>query len=599
MILQQLVKDYDRILQYGSDAGEDEEEAQSEEVPSMFEVEPVRWLIALDLSGNYLNAIPLAGGGKKDKGLPMPRPKRIRSGMTIRPFLLADDRSYVLGDVTEDHRSEEKHAEFIALTEQCAEETKLTAVNAVLTFLAHRKKSPAGLPFDNILPGEVITFEVGGETLIQNRRIAEFWSDYAGDAQKKSEPMTCMVCFNARPAIRRMPSMIKTGNKGIPGGQSSGMALISANSTVFESYGLKEATNSPLCSECAEKIMKAIKALLSNDQTSFRVGGTVAYTFWSPSKEGEKVFSNLRQPNPAEVKSLLESYQKGQQRRLKNRTAFYALALSANAARAVVRDWLTTTVGHVEDNLAQWFAWQSVPDAYGQQGKPLALFWLALSLYRKREDIEDEVVLALSRTALHGDPLPLSMLSAAVMRCRTEQNITYERAALMTLILRSRQRLETTKENFTLETPDSTVVLTHNQRAQVCGRLLAILERLQEAQADGKINSTLVDRFYGAASTAPATVFGTLLTEAQNHLTKLRKKNEGAHYGFQSLLETTLSGLDDYPPTLSVKQQALFSLGYYHQRAEMRAAAIAGKEAKNAKSASEQDDTDQLELISE
>jgi len=560
----------------------------------MFEVEPVKWLISLDSSGKYLDTILLLGGGKKDKGLLMPRPKRIRTGRTLRPFLLADERSYVLGDVTDDSRSEEKHAGFIALIEKCAEETGLTAVNAVLTFLADRKQSPADLPFTEILPGEVITFEVDGETLIRNQRITEFWSEYANDAQEKSEPMPCMVCFNNRPAVKIMPFMIKTGNKGIPGGQSSGMALISGNCEVWNSYGLEKATNSPLCSECAEKIMKSVKALLSNSRTSLRVG-TVAYTFWSPSKEGGKLLANLSKPDPSEIKLPIDSYRKGGH--LKNRTAFYALALSANVGRAVVRDWLTTTIGHVEDNLARWFDWQSIVDPYGEEGKPITLFQLALSLYRKREDIKDKVVIALLRTALHGDPLPLSMLNAVVMRCRAEQEITYERAALITLILRSRQNLEIAKEKLILETPDSTVALTSDHQAQVCGRLLAILGKLQETQAEVKINSTIIDRYYGAASTTPAMVFGVMVKEAQHHLAKLRKrKNGGAYYSFQSLIETTLSELGDYPTTLSVKQQALFSIGYYQQRAEMRAAAIAGKEAKNAKKAAEQDDTNQIEL---
>jgi len=608
MILQQLVKDYERILRYCNpvDDNEEEENETSNSLPAMYVEKPVRWKIVLDSNGKLEGIVPLSGGGKKERGKPMPVPSVVRT-VNIAPLLFADTPAYVLGIGTgdkEDKNIGKKHQAFSDLVAQCATATGLPEVKAIQNFLEQwsnpETRPIVDIPFD---PSDTLIFEVDGQEVTALTAIQKFWATYSASQQNASQPLYCLICGNFRPALESMPILLKR----IPGGQPAGTALVSANSDVFESYGLTRATTSPICAECAEKFCKSLNALLASEQMSLRVANSLVYVFWSPSKGGEVVVSNLRQPDPAWVKSLLQSYHKRERRRLKNRSEFYALALSANMARAVVRDWLTTTIGHAEDNLAQWFAWQSIIDAYGQENKPLSLFRLAVSLYRKPEDIEDEVTLALSRTALHGDSLPLSMLNSAVMRCRAEASasklrpervITYERAALMTLILRSRQRFDNTKENSLLETPDTTVALTDDYRAQVCGRLLAILEKLQEEQADNRINTTLVDRFYGAASTAPATVFGTLLSDAQPHLAKLRKKNGGAYNRYQNLLETLLSRLDKYPTTLSVKQQALFSLGYYHQRAELRAAAIAGKEAKNARIAAEQDDNDQLELVS-
>jgi len=122
---------------------------------------------------------------------------------------------------------------------------------------------------------------------------------------------------------------------------------------------------------------------------------------------------------------------------------------------------------------------------------------------------------------------------------------------------------------------------TEQRPAYLCGRLLAVLEAVQYA-AQGKINTTLVDRFYGAASTAPASVFGNLLGDVQAHLAKLRKTRPAACTALQQRLETVMRGLPSFPRTLSLQDQALFGLGYYHQRAQDRADAQARKAAGDA-----------------
>ena len=112
-------------------------------------------------------------------------------------------------------------------------------------------------------------------------------------------------------------------------------------------------------------------------------------------------------------------------------------------------------------------------------------------------------------------------------------------------------------------------------------RLLAVLESIQRLAIPGA-NTTLVDRFYGTASTAPATVFGHLMQGAQAHLSKLERDRRGAYVALQEELEGILAGLDGFPRTLSLDQQALFALGYYHQRAHQRGRARAAAAAKEA-----------------
>jgi CRISPR-associated protein Csd1 len=81
------------------------------------------------------------------------------------------------------------------------------------------------------------------------------------------------------------------------------------------------------------------------------------------------------------------------------------------------------------------------------------------------------------------------------------------------------------------------------------------------------------ERFYGAASTAPASVFGRLIRGAQPHLARLERDRRGAYFGIQRDIEDVVQRIGAFPNILTLKDQGRFALGYYHQRAADRAAA--------------------------
>lgn len=114
-----------------------------------------------------------------------------------------------------------------------------------------------------------------------------------------------------------------------------------------------------------------------------------------------------------------------------------------------------------------------------------------------------------------------------------------------------------------------------------CGRLLAVLEEAQRQAIPG-IKATIVDRFYGTASSAPASVFARLLRGAQPHLSKLKRDRPGAYTNLQRRLEDIQAGISAFPRILKLEDQGLFALGYYHQRAYDRAQAREAKERRKA-----------------
>ena len=116
-----------------------------------------------------------------------------------------------------------------------------------------------------------------------------------------------------------------------------------------------------------------------------------------------------------------------------------------------------------------------------------------------------------------------------------------------------------------------------------CGRLLAVLEAVQRLAVPGA-KATIVDRFFGTASSAPASVFGRLLRGAQPHLAKLERDRRGAYVALQRRLEEIQAGLpaSGFPRVLTLEDQGIFALGYYHQRAFDRAQAREATERRKA-----------------
>ena len=90
-----------------------------------------------------------------------------------------------------------------------------------------------------------------------------------------------------------------------------------------------------------------------------------------------------------------------------------------------------------------------------------------------------------------------------------------------------------------------------------------MLEKIQE-EANPGLNATIRDRYYGAASATPVTVFSTLMKLKNHHLSKM--DNKGRVNNLEKLLGEVMSGINDFPNHLSLKDQGFFAIGYYHQR---------------------------------
>lgn len=559
--------------------------------PAMYQKSRIRWLIDLDGDGNLLGFVPTAEGreGQKDRGKEYMAPHVLRSSTVVRPKLLADTAEYVLGlarDPRKQEHVDECHRQFVDSVRDCAATTGEKTVRAVLRFLDRLDRTRLRLPRE-FNPADLLTFRIDGVLPIDLKAVQAFWADKAGGreegrGQPAGERINCLICGRRCTPVKRLQFKIKR----IPGGQPSGMALISANVRAFESYGLEASLIAPTCQDCGERFSKAANALIEGEDTHLTVGPLV-YVFWTRAELGFSVASILSRPEPEQVRTLIASAFTGKEAAAKIDPApFYATAFSASGGRVVVRDWLDTTVPEVRRHLGRYFALQRIVERDGSEGTPFGLYTLAASTVRDvARELPPNLPKVLLHMALKGGPLPFWLLFQAVRRNRAGQRITRARAraALIKMVLLSQER------DFM---EDLMVQLDplNCDPAYLCGRLLAVLEAVQRAAVPGA-NTTITDRFFGTASSAPASVFGRLLRGSQPHLAKLRKERRGTYEALQRRLEEVQGALQSFPKTLTLEEQGLFGLGYYHQRAADRAAAISYKQSSQAGRAAALGDT--------
>ena len=534
-----------------------EYQKRQESTPTMYVDTNIHWFIELDSSGNFINMVGTDAGESKGK----PRPKKylvpslVRS-MGVRALLLVGNGEYVLGVAREKSKPErvaECFKSFIELINKCAEKTSEPSVKAIQRFLKNNPKEKMKL-HEDFIPEHNLSFRVDGKMPFDFPSVQTFWADYTSIG---GDEMQCILCGEMRTPSKVIPVQIK----GIPGGQPTGMAVISANSKAFESYGLKKSLIAPTCQQCGERFSKALNSLLASPANCLRVG-KLKYIFWT-KEEHSFSFNIISDPKPEEVKNLIKSFYKARDFDPDfDPMPFYSAAVSASGGRVVFRDWIDTTVGNVQRNLARFFVLQGIADSEGI--KHFGITSLASATVRDLKELPTQVPKNLVSFALRGGKLPFWLMNMALNRCKAEKKdkkLSRNRASLIKMVYLSNLK-QIPKEDYMVNLEKE-----NTNPAYICGRLLAILDSIQFF-AIGDVGANVVDRYYGTASSAPASVFGNLMRGAQSHLSKIRKEKRGLQVNLQKQLAEVAGHLVEFPSTLNMKEQGLFALGYYHQRAE-------------------------------
>lgn len=524
---------------------------QDDLIPSYHKQQGCRWILEIGSDGSFQGFIET--GQTKRSATDFNTPYRKRSGRTPPPYLLVDKPAYVLGlprsnEKKWQKKAAQRHEEYVALVHECAETVDHPALDAFLAFLdRHVADALASPKTEEMKKGDLIIPRVDGTLLTQIPAVQQFWigQQDAEAAEKSDLTAECLLCGEERPIARTHPVELVVGPDRV--------GLVTGNAKAFLSHGLKQSEIAPICQRCARTYGEALRYLLETDRHHLRLGD-VTWVYWTQRASGFDPFTALTEAEPREVEALMEAPYKSAPPGELDPEPFYAAALTSNISRLAVRSWITTTVGDVKGNVARYFERMRLDGRDGPRYH--GLYALAGSTVRELDDLPPHTIETLLAHSLTGRRLPMALLHQAIRRARAEGGITHPRAALFKLVLLSNQSNTITP----MLNPN------HDNPAYHCGRLLAVLESIQRRAINP--NTTLVDRYYGTASTAPASVFGNLMRGVQSHLSKLRRSDSdrGLGHYFERQLGEIMSQLDDFPRTLSAKDQALFALGYYQQK---------------------------------
>jgi CRISPR-associated protein Csd1 len=236
---------------------------------------------------------------------------------------------------------------------------------------------------------------------------------------------------------------------------------------------------------------------------------------------------------------------------------FYILGLSPNVSRLSIRFWHISTVGDMAIRIGQHFRDLAIVKRFERDPEFPGMWHLLrhTAPQGKTDNIPPLLAGAVMRSILTGAAYPQTLLSGIIARIRADHDISYLRAAIIKACLVRKFRINQIDKEVTMALDKE---LTNTPYR--LGRLFAAIEKAQQDAIPGA-NTTIKDRYYGSASATPRNVFPQLLRLAQHHIHR-------AEYGkwTDKLIEDIIQEVKEFPTHLSLDDQGIFAIGYYHQR---------------------------------
>lgn len=539
--------------------------------PEGFEWKELPFLIVIDRDGKFVTLEDTREGeGKKKRARARLVPAAEKRTVGIKANLLWDNIEYAVGANPRDRKDVgDRHADFCRrLREDLPSRGESPEIAALWTFLestpVERIESCAesAAAWKEILETNAfVTFRIDEN----NGTMCDHFRPWIQSRQVSSEDGEICLVTGKRAVTARLHAPIK----GIYDGQSSGGAIVSFNLSAFTSFGKSQSHNAPVSESAAFAYTTALAALLGKDSRNKLRVGDATTIFWADRPDAfEEAFPSFFTMAPKDdpdrdalvVKSLYASVEQ-ERGTSDSSTRFFVLGLAPNAARISVRFWHMGTVAEISGKIRQHYGDLEIVRGPKDQGK-YSLFWYLVDIATegKADNIPPNLAGNITRAILDGSPYPATLLQQTVRRIRAKQEVTRIRASLLKAYLNRFQRTYPSNEKEILVALDP----ANTSPGYLLGRLFAVLEKIQEDAQPG-INATIRDRYYGAASASPVTVFPQLLKLKNHHLAKL--DNPSFRIGHEKRLTEIVGCLPpEMPHHLRIEDQARFAIGYYHQR---------------------------------
>ena len=499
-----------------------------------------------------------------------------KSGSKPDPCFLWDNSKYLLGYDNDRNKPDPARAKktFAAFKKKHLDLEKhldLVEFSAVCRFLERwqpemARKYPI---LDEVGPGYGV-FQIRGETryVHEHPEIVKWWNNR--QAGKTPDLVSqCLVTGKTGPIAGLHPKIKNVSNKQAP--------LVSFNKKSFESYGKEQSFNAPVTEDVAKKYVQVLNALITGpmkDKHSIRLGGNTV-VFWTTRRTvTEDVFAAFMSAGSTvpegsgqdealtlKLKAFIKALKKGKEAYSQLgddlKTDFYLLVLAPNAARISIRLFQKNSLTTLLDNLRRHFNDIGIERRFGEDTKnaepeypPL---WLLLrQTARDSKDIPPLLSAPLLDAVIDGKRYPDGLYQAVMRRTSIERKLNYPRASVIKgyLVRNQGKEVPVTLDN------------SKTDPSYRLGRLFAALEKTQKDALGEKLNRTIRDAFYSSASATPAVVFPRLLRTYQHHLSKLEG---GWRVNREKLVQEIMEPLDSFPAHLSLEEQGMFAIGYYHQ----------------------------------
>lgn len=574
MILSALNDYYQRLLEQSTDGIS----------PFGYSQEKISYEILLSPDGAVVGVNDIRDvTGKKPspRSLSVPQPEKRTSG--IKSNFLWDKTSYVLGVSGKDSgRTALEHTAFKELHLQALAGENEPGLQALVKFLKSWKPEQFQAPlFNEEMLDSNLVFRLDGNLQYLHESPAAQISRAKLLTNGESREGLCLVTGQQQPLARLHPAI-----KGVNGAQTAGASIVSFNLDAFTSYGKSQGANAPISEQAAFAYTTVLNHLLRRDEHNRQrlQIGDASVVFWAQSTDAsqatqaEATFWSMLEPpsddgqEAEKLRGVLSAVAQGRPLReldpqREEGTQLSVLGLAPNASRLSIRFWETGSLEtfarrlgeHFQDLRIEPLPWKTAPaiwrllyaTAPSRDGKA------------KAEDVPAHLAGEMTRAILTGRRYPRSLLATLIMRMRADGDISGVRVALCKAVLARESRLggKTNHE----ELPMSLDKEAGNPGYRL-GRLFAVLESAQRLALGDKVNTTIRDRYYGAASATPAMVFPMLLRNTQNHLSKVRKNKPGLAVNLERDIAEIIDGLQSqFPRSLRLEDQGRFAIGYYHQ----------------------------------
>ena len=535
-----------------------------------FSREKIYFVLVLDKSGKFVAVNDLRE--KNNKKLV---PKQIivpvgsKKSVNIQPNFLWGNTGYVLGADKKKHKDKNRPQKmfkaFKDFQHLLGDNVDDEAMRAVLKFLDYWNPAKVvDLEYWEEMAGMNVVFQLDGKRryIHEHSSIQEKWLEYCREKQSEYKAF-CLASGQKRPIARLHPSI-----KGVKNAQPSGASIVSFNLTSFCSYDREQSFNAPISEDITFNYTTALNNLLQfNSRQRVQIGDTTT-VFWAEGKTPiENFLRDILDPHDNQtdlgnLRIFLEAVREGKMPKeiedAKN-MKFYILGLSPNASRISVRFWYVSTVEDISRKIGQHFKDLKITKSYETDPEYPGMWHLLreIAVLGKTKSISPLLAGALMRSIITGVNYPLGILTAVLTRIRADQKINYLRTALIKayLVKSNRNRNQEEKEVIGMALDKEKKDIGYR-----LGRLFAILEKAQKDAVPGA-NTTIKDRFYGSASATPAVVFPQLMRLAQHHI---QKSDFGVSIDKQ--IEEVVQDIMKFPSHLSLEEQGMFAVGYYHQK---------------------------------